>query len=272
MSGRSKHMRTKDPHSKYEKQYEQSVTSALTKKTIVDNQTKSAKRTLSDYNRFIKENSHKVSGPDRLKKLSKLWKKAKVKKTIQKSPKERTDKIASIAVRTTDTKGRKQRFCSYGKDATLKKSRSPKKNPITKSPPNNKKASPKAKQTNKTNKTKQTATKYRKPNITNQNQTTRSPVNGRRRPSTARSPKLASKSKSLSNRDVSKSPQSLIRNKRPRQSRQSSPRQLRQHRQSSPRQTRKPLRNACSPRKSPRLGRPPTTVQKKLRFFNFVGQ
>ena len=174
MSGRSKHMRTKDPHSKYEKQYEQSVTSALTKKTIVDNQTKSAKRTLSDYNRFIKENSHKVSGPDRLKKLSKLWKKAKVKKTIQKSPKERTDKIASIAVRTTDTKGRKQRFCSYGKDATLKKSRSPKKNPITKSPPNNKKASPKAKQTNKTNKTnktKQTATKYRKPNITNQNQT-----------------------------------------------------------------------------------------------------
>ena len=36
MSGRSKHMRTKDPHSKYEKQYEQSVTSALTKKTIVD--------------------------------------------------------------------------------------------------------------------------------------------------------------------------------------------------------------------------------------------
>lgn len=81
-------------HSKYQSLYEKSIESALINKKIRQNheslpsasttdgnyhlggQKKSpkSKRKMSEYNKFIKENSDKVTGPDRLKKLSKLWK------------------------------------------------------------------------------------------------------------------------------------------------------------------------------------------------------
>jgi len=76
-------------HSKYESLYEKSVEKALVNKKIrqykelssiapttdQDKKKRSpkTKRKMSEYNRFIKENSNKVTGPDRLKKLSKLW-------------------------------------------------------------------------------------------------------------------------------------------------------------------------------------------------------
>ena len=82
-----------DNHSKYEKLYEKSVKVALINKSrqigkskICDNKPKNddkticnnQKRKLSEYNKFISENSSKVTGPDRLKKLSKLWKQYKI--------------------------------------------------------------------------------------------------------------------------------------------------------------------------------------------------
>jgi hypothetical protein len=82
-------------HSKYQSLYEKSVEKALVNKKIrqykelsplaptteQDKKRRSPKpkRKMSEYNRFIKENSNKVSGPDRLKKLSKLWKQQKIK-------------------------------------------------------------------------------------------------------------------------------------------------------------------------------------------------
>ena len=56
--------------------FDNSINEALSnQKTNPENKVK--KRELSEYNKFIKENSGKVSGTNRLKKLSKLWKQYK---------------------------------------------------------------------------------------------------------------------------------------------------------------------------------------------------
>ena len=63
MSTRKKHTR-----SKYEIMFEDSINEALSnQKTNPENKVK--KRELSEYNKFIKENSGKVSGTNRLKKV-----------------------------------------------------------------------------------------------------------------------------------------------------------------------------------------------------------
>lgn len=64
--------------SKYESLYQKSLVSALSNNKTKDK--KSTSRKLSDYNKFIKEHSSKFTGPDRLKKLSKLWRKVKAEK------------------------------------------------------------------------------------------------------------------------------------------------------------------------------------------------
>jgi len=76
MSSRKKHTR-----SKYEIMFEDSINEALSKQKIktTDN---IKKRELSEYNKFIKEHSNLVTGPNRLKKLSKLWKLHKEKNEI----------------------------------------------------------------------------------------------------------------------------------------------------------------------------------------------
>ena len=111
----------RDNHSKYEKLYEKSVKVALTNKSRqigkskiyandqhternehterndnesvmhdgkhikVKSKSNRQKRKLSEYNKFISENSSKVTGPDRLKKLSKLWKQYKTNNKINKT-------------------------------------------------------------------------------------------------------------------------------------------------------------------------------------------
>ena len=69
-------MRNKHTRSKYENKYEESIVNTLgkNKNTVKKEKTK---RSMSEYNKFIKENSDKVIGPHRLKKLSKLWKQEK---------------------------------------------------------------------------------------------------------------------------------------------------------------------------------------------------
>ena len=101
--------RNNHTHSKYEKLYAKSVNIALTSnKTHDDSKTsvtvhnktneKTQKRRLSEYNRFIRDNSSNVTGPDRLKKLSKMWK-------LQKSGK----KSISSTDSSSDESGKKTR-------------------------------------------------------------------------------------------------------------------------------------------------------------------
>ena len=77
MSKRSKYTR-----SKYQQAYEKSVEIALTNKDSgIKSQSKpvTTKKKISEYNKFIQVNSSKITGPDRLKKLSKMWKLHKAK-------------------------------------------------------------------------------------------------------------------------------------------------------------------------------------------------
>ena len=111
-----------DNHSKYEKLYEKSVKVALINKSrqigkskICDNKPKNddkticnnQKRKLSEYNKFISENSSKVTGPDRLKKLSKLWKQYKINNNdvnLNKLKSRQTSKSQVISNKTNEKK------------------------------------------------------------------------------------------------------------------------------------------------------------------------
>lgn len=120
MTGRLKHTR-----SKYEDRYEKSIKLALTKTKDPEDKIPT-KRSLSEYNKFIKENSHKVTGPNRLEKLSKMWKlkKSQDKKLFVGSP----PKINKVAVK----RAIKPRDVKIGVKSSKKVSRIPEKSPVQK--------------------------------------------------------------------------------------------------------------------------------------------
>jgi hypothetical protein len=125
--------------SKYESLYQKSVVSALSNNKTKDK--KSTTRKLSDYNKFIKEHSSKFTGPDRLKKLSKMWKKVKADKSESK------DKITFVSKsetkRSRARKRSKSQLNNIKNKTSVKKTddekKSNKKETITKSKKSNNK-------------------------------------------------------------------------------------------------------------------------------------
>ena len=123
MTGRLKHTR-----SKYEDRYEKSIKLALTKTKDPEDKIPT-KRSLSEYNKFIKENSHKVAGPNRLEKLSKMWKlkKSQDKKISEASP-SHIAKVNKIITKRTS----KATDAKVSAKVSKKMQRIPEKSPVQK--------------------------------------------------------------------------------------------------------------------------------------------
>ena len=128
--------RTRHTFSKYETMYENSIISARKQNKTSP---KKSKRKLTEYNKFIKENSSKFTGPDRLKQISKLWKKIKADKSKNKEE-------SNIIFTTTKSRKIKQNSVVKNPSKSSKSTKSPKSPKPTKSSkspkPTNKKNKP----------------------------------------------------------------------------------------------------------------------------------
>ena len=136
--------RTRHTFSKYETMYENSIISARKQNKTSP---KKSKRKLTEYNKFIKENSSKFTGPDRLKQISKLWKKVKADKSKNKEE-------SKIIFTTTKSRKIKQNVVNKKSPKSPKSPKPTKSSKSTKSPksPKPTKSSKSPKPTNKKNK------------------------------------------------------------------------------------------------------------------------